>query len=232
MPAWRLDGQSRHIHPYDVGAIDGPFPGFATHAVLCLVEQPQTVNRDQRNIDVVHMGPPLENQRQAIDIVGTVANDVGLDPSQCRRIKMFVDDRLAERKAHDERLARMGGLEASFSEYVIHPPHIEPDESVSLWRFSCAGFVLRAYHEAGLVLVELESVPAVNLEMLKRAYPRFGRMLDRSDVRTRLGLGDGSEWPVVLVGYILHSLARDRAEIVADPYVVRPGDEVFAAQSD
>lgn len=141
---------------------------------------------------------------------------------------MFVDDRVAERKAHDGRLSRMKGLEVRFAEYVIHPPFIEPDEAVSLWRFSCAGFVLRAYREAGLVLLELESIPSVNLETLKQAYPRFGRLLDRSEIRTQLGLGEGNEWPVILVGYVLHSLARDRAEIAAGPYIVRPGDELFA----
>jgi hypothetical protein len=232
MPAWRLDHENRKVCHFDVGAMDGDTPGFLTHAVLCLAEQPQIINRDQRSVVIVHVGPPLESARRDIDAIGTAAaGQDGLDPSERRQIKLFVDDRLSEQKAQEARLARVQAVESRLSEYVIHPPYVEPDDGVSLWRFSCVGFVLRAYKEAQLHLLEVENLPAVDLDTLKRAYPRFARLLDRQELRARLGIGEGTAWPIVLVGYIMHSLARDRAGILAGPYVVQRGDEFFAAQA-
>jgi hypothetical protein len=118
-------------------------------------------------------------------------------------------------------------LERCFVEYVILPAYLEPDEVISLWRFSCAGFVLKAYEEANLHLLQTHELPLVTLETLKRAYPRMAKLLDREEVRERLGIGRGVAWPAVLPGYIVNSMSRTREEIVAEPYRVQVGDEFF-----
>src|SRR5260370_10055070 len=106
------------------------------------------------------MGPPLEEKSQSVDVIGTtLLSPDGLPPAELRQIKVFVDDRLRERKAQESRLARLRRLEPYFAEYVIHPSCVEPKEEVSLWRFSCAGFVLKAYEEANIHLLYHGNLP-------------------------------------------------------------------------
>ena len=183
MPAWRLDGQDRQVLQFDVGETDGNLPGFVAHVVLCLAEPAQVVNVNSRILATVHMGPPLGETPQPIDVIGTALLDPdGLPPTERRQIKIFVDDRLRERKAQESRLARLPRLEPYFAEYVIHPAYIEPKEEISLWRFSCAGFVLKAYEEANIHLIDVRNLPAVTLETLKIAYPRMASLLDRNEM--------------------------------------------------
>src|SRR6185295_2579957 len=159
MPAWRLDGQDRQVNHFDVGAVDGTRQGFISHVLLCLAEQPQVVNVNSRTPDAVHMGPPLEERPQPIDAIGTAVLDPGgVQPTERRQIKVFVDDRLSERKAQEARMAKLNRRDPYHAEYVIHPPYVEPGEDVSLWRFSCAGFVLRAYEEANIHLIDVSKV--------------------------------------------------------------------------
>lgn len=231
MPAWRLDGQDREVQHFDVGATDGMAPGFVSHVVLCLVEQPQVVNVNSRNLAVVHMGPPLGQASRPIDVIGTALLDpTGVAPSERRQIKVFVDDRLRERKAQESRLARLQFLERRYAEYVIHPSSIEPEEEVSLWRFSCAGFVLKAYEEANIHLIDDRKLPNITLNKLKDGYPGWADKLDCEDVRTRLGIGEGTAWPVVLAGYVVNSLNRSPDVIRSQAFVPAPGDEFFPSQ--
>jgi hypothetical protein len=175
MPAWRLDEAPRSVHQFDVGATDGDRPAFVAHVMLCVSEQPQTATVNSRSLPTVHMGPPLGEKSQLIDAIGTAMLDAnGIAPSERRQIKVFLDDRLRERKAQELRLSRLPLLDRRLAEYVIHPPYIEPDEAVSMWRFSCAGFVLRAYEEAKIQLIDAARAPAVTLDTLKGAYPLIG----------------------------------------------------------
>ncbi len=232
MPAWRLDGQDRQVHHFDVGASDGNVPGFVAHVVLCLAEQPQTINVNSRILATVHMGPPLGEKPQPIDVIGTALLDPeGLPPLERRQIKVFVDDRLRERKAQEARLARTQLLERCYAEYVIHPSYIEPAEEVSLWRFSCAGFVLKAYEEANIRLIDVRNLPAVTLATLKVAYPGMAKLLDRVEIRGRLGLGEGDTWPVILAGYIVNSLNRPPDAIRVQAFSPFTGDEFFPSKS-
>ena len=228
MPAWRLDDQDRVVRHFDVGAIDGVVARFVRHVVLCLAEQPRNVNAQSRVLPAVHMGPPLEEKPLTIDVIGTAMLEPdGLPAAERRQIKVFVDDRLRERKAQEARFARLRGREAILAEYVIHPAYMEPEPDVSLWRFSCAGFVLRAYEEANIQLIDSGNLPRVTLETLKTAYPQMAKWLDRQDIRARLGLGEGSAWPVVLAGYVVNSLSRSPEAIRAQAYSPTQGDECF-----
>src|SRR5579859_1541993 len=120
MPAWRVDGQDRRVYHFDVGAMNGIAAEFVTHVVLCLAETPRIVNVNSRTLTTVHMGPPLEPLSQSVDVIGTALLDPeGIQSSERRKIKVFVDDRLGERKAQASRLARLQGLEKCCAEYVI-----------------------------------------------------------------------------------------------------------------
>jgi len=228
MPAWRLNEKDRQVRHFDVGAIDGSDPGFVVHVVLCLAEQPQVVNINARSLTTVHMGPPLEEKSQPIDVIGTALLDPdGVQPAERRQIKVFVDDRLRERKAQDSRLARQSLFDACYAEYVIHPAYIEPGAEVSLWRFSCAGFVLKAYEEANIHLIDVGKLPDVTLDKLKDAYPGLAHLLDDDEVRMRLGIGEGTAWPVVLAGYVVNSLDRSPDVIRSEAFLPTQGDEFF-----
>jgi hypothetical protein len=228
MPAWRLDEQNRQVNRFDVGATDGKVPRFVAHVALCLAEQPQVVSINSRTLPTVHMGPPLGEKPQPIDVIATALLDPdGIQPSERRQIKVFVDDRLSERKAQASRLARLQRLEKCYAEYVIYPSYIEPNDEVSLWRFSCAGFVLKAYEEAKIRLIDDSKLPDVTLDTLKNAYPGIANLLDRQEVRVRLGIGKGIAWPILLAGYVVNSLNRPPDAIRAQAFHPTQGDEYF-----
>lgn len=231
MPAWRLDESDCEVQHFDVGASDGNVPGFVAHVVLCLAEKPQIANVNKRQLNTIHMGPPLGEESQSIDVVGTALLDPdGLPPSERRQIKVFVDDRKEERKAQKDRLARLPLVEQLYSEYVILPAYIEPTAEVSLWRFSCAGFVLKAYESANIHLINDRNLPSVTLETLKTAYPQMARRLDRVEIRERLGIGEGTAWPAVLAGYVVNSLNRSPVTIRSQAFSPARGDEFFPAK--
>jgi hypothetical protein len=232
MPAWRLDARNRELHHFDVGASDGAVPEFVAHVVLCLVEQPQVVSRGSRLVSMMHMGPPLGATAGLIDVLCTaVVNAEGLEPSEKRQIKHFIDERVQERNAQRARLARVPRLQAYLAEYVINPPYLEPSAEVPLWRFSCAGFVMKAYEAARISLIEMATVPAIDLAALKNGYPRMAWLLEKEDVRKKLGLDDGGMWPAVLAGYVVNSLNRGADEVRRQPLVVSSGDEFFPSRA-
>ena len=100
---------------------------------------------------------------------------------------------------------------------------LPPSPSHPLWRFNCAGFVLQAYLEADITLLD-EIIPVVNMDRLIEAYPWAAGRLADSDTRHKMGIGEGEEWPVVFVGYVIHSLSRSSDEIRAKPYVAKVAD--------
>ncbi len=230
MPAWRLDKTQKLVTKYDVGGKDCE-PDLICHVVLCDVESPIDVSALNPRVPAVHMGPPLKESESRLDAVGTGELDAGSpEKGERRRIKTFVDDRFLERQAQKERLAMVGEELDPKSEYIIHPLAREPDGDFPLWRFSCTGFVLYAYAEAGIELIDRGSVPMVTLDFLKNAYPWQRRRLDDPDFREKMGIGTGDAWPVILGGYVIQSLNRTADEIRRSPYAPKAGDEFFPAR--
>jgi len=121
---------------------------------------------------------------------------------------------------------------SSREQYVICP-HVEnvlrDDHTILYRRFSCVGFVLEAYRDAGIsvLLTDLAPPPLVGLDALKTQYPEFAKILDRPRERKKLGIPGDGPWPVVLAGYVLNALARPEREIRTTPYLARAGDEFF-----
>ncbi len=171
------------------------------------------------------MGPPLGATTRQLEALGTVTLDD--ERGERRKIKIFVDERLLERKAQEERLKLLKGRNRVCADYVIHPPFLEPDADTSLWRFSCVGFVLRAYMEARIQLLDLARLPPVSLETLKSIYRPMAARLDDQQFREQLGIGDGDNWPVAMAGQVMNSLLRDPGDIRREPFVPQQRDERF-----
>lgn len=231
MPAWRLDENDRQVNKYDVGAVDGEETHFVGHVLLCDVDVPTNVNSKSASVQAVHMGPPLKQSPEAVDVVGTAELDADdLRRGERRQIKSFIDDRVLERSAQVERLAKLKRKLHPKSEYIIHPAASEPDAHYPLWRFNCAGFVLNAYLEANIQLVDQEHAPAVTLDFLKGAYRWARKRLDDPEFRKEMGIDIGDRWPVIMAGYVANSLNRSADEIRHTPYRPRSGDEFFPAR--
>ncbi len=118
-------------------------------------------------------------------------------------------------------------------QYVISPHADEirrEDHTVVCRRFSCAGFVIEAYREARIDMLETghDDLPLVSLDTLKTQYPVFARHLDHVRLREQIGIpGDGPS-PVVLAGYVVNALDRPETVIRSTPYRAIAGDEFFA----
>ncbi|GAB4187107.1 MAG: hypothetical protein Kow00105_01680 [Phycisphaeraceae bacterium] len=163
------------------------------------------------------MGPPLERNHNLEVHVYAYAK---LDDDELKQIELFIDEHNNEQEAQKLR---------EFDSYIVHPhTKLSPDGSYRL--FSCAGFVLEAYREAGIDLIDMTGVlPSVDLQILKVAYPEIqnSRSRLRISVLEKLGLRGNGPWPVLLPGYIFHSMARAEDVIRSTPYRPTIGDEEF-----
>jgi hypothetical protein len=223
MPAQRIATTAVGIRRFDVVGHDasgeaefiahvalsgGDFPGYSPIAPLT----------------VVHMGPPLDRAGE------TIAHCVGsarLTADEQFQIGVFADEVALEYQAARAVIRQQ--------QYVI-APHVDEqrseDQTVVRRRFSCAGFVVEAYRDAGIDLLrtERDRVPLVQLESLKVQYPSFARLLDHDRFRADFGLTGDGPWPVVLAGHVLNALARTETDIRSAPYQAQAGDEYFPAR--
>jgi hypothetical protein len=79
-------------------------------------------------------------------------------------------------------------------------------------RFSCAGLVVECYFSVDILLVSGNSLPQAEVDVLA---PVYGEFVKDQRVREKLNIGlDGNgPWPVLLPGYLFHSLARAESDI-------------------
>jgi len=134
--------------------------------------------------------------------------------------------------------ARKRSATIGVRQYVIHRSYMPPSKKLSIWRYSCVGFVLRSYRvAAGIDLLKFPS-PLRSLEEIKTFYPSQAKRLEKEKTQNRLGVGkgtgtdhDGVEcWPIDLAGYLFHSLNREMTKIQGEdvePYQPQEGDEYF-----
>ena len=160
MPAHRLGNQATLVCRFDVVAKDSDSEtSFVSHVGLADKERDIFLNGV---IAMLHMGPPLERREGGVSIHARGTAD--LKVGEMRQIGVFVDEHLSEYEAENVR----GG-----QQYIIMPHCREPDAGCSVRRFNCAGFVIEAYRYAGvnLVITTPDSLPAISLETLLKAYP-------------------------------------------------------------
>ncbi len=227
MPAHRLTALGSAISRSDVVAFDTKgVTHFLQHTALSAHEYESVKAGDE--IGVNHMGPPLERDGQCrVDVSGTAE----LNDDELNQIALFIDELEDERQAQ---VLRQRSDIDKYPDYIVHP-HTDYSPDGSYRRFSCTGYVVEAYAEAGIDLIDIDAVPPVDLQMIYRAFPALERveanppLRKRSGIRSRhdLGLAGDGPWRVLLPGYVLHSLARDADAIRRDPYSPTSGDECF-----
>jgi hypothetical protein len=196
------------------------------HAMLFDEDDDRTDVMRTTQLRIAHMGPPLGRATATSDAVG----GIDLTEDQILRIKKFIaqckDASDTRKKEYQKR-----GLRANPRElYVILPSAKPPNGDFAYWRFSCVGFVVKAYSQVKVVLLK-GPIPERTLAELKDYYPGFAKELDDATTRLEMGIGTGGRWPVELVGYVLHSFSRSDVELLAGPYMPQFGDEYFPRQS-
>jgi hypothetical protein len=220
MPSQRLNRDTIQVSKFDIAGCDSANGRFFIRHVGLFEHSHQSFNSDG-SASLVHMGPPLESTSGAvkIQVVGTLP----LSEDETRQIGAFIDDVQNEYEA-----AGLSGL----SQYTIR--HLvdavrDNDGSVVYRKYSCVGFVVAAYSEAGIELLDRneEELPPVSLETLLKAYPDQKNALENPRLRERFGLSGEASWPIMLAGYVFHSLNRAQSEIRSVPYTPKAGDELF-----
>lgn len=228
MPASRLSTATSTVEPYDVLGWGNEASGLMTHAMLCNESDTRHDVTNETLLEIAHMRPPLGALRHVAHAVG----NAGISDKQQMKIKTFVDRQLSASEAARARQRTIG-----YRQYIIHKSAEPPSPSFSLWRFSCVGFVLKAYSTARISLLS-ELRPLKTLAEVQNLYPDHADRLDKESTQRRLGVGPGTgedrngeeAWPIDLVGYVFHSLARDVRDINGPksvPYKAKDGDEYF-----
>lgn len=219
MAAFRISEVPVVVRPFDVTAVLGDSQHLFTHAMICVEAETRTDVTSNTELEHFHMRPPLETYRTYIHAVGSA--NLTLDEN--RQVKAFVDDRRSEKDAEDERCRILGARTPC--QYWLMPDSVPPSASLSIWKFSCVGFVRQSYREAGIELLA-DALPVRTVEELKCFYPDPDqtRILENPALRERITglIGDGP-WPVSLVGYLLHAFDRPDDEIHGkDSHPYRP----------
>lgn len=218
MPAYRLGSEKIDIAHFDAIGSDGSEQGFVVH--LGLAAESITGVLPKQRVRAVHVAPPAKESTIVVDVVGSV----GLTYNETMLIQDFVNRHVFEVQAEAVRDRR--------SCYVLCP-HVAPvlgdDGEVIYTRFSCAGFVVEAFKEAGILAVDVEALPKIKRARLAVAYsfvnsPRFEEW--NEEYEWGLDINE-KEWPVLMPGYVLHAFDRIPDDVRKTPYRPRLGDELF-----
>lgn len=214
MPAIKLSDVAAVLSPYDVVALGSP--RLPTHAMLFVGDAVRRDVTTQTSIPVSHMRPPISTDFQRVQFAGSAE----LNLEERRLVKDFVDTQ--------KRVVSSLKLRQRIEQYAIHQSSDEIHPDNTLPRFSCTTYVTSGYEQAAIQLID-SLIPMKTLDDLKRTYtdPTLLAALDDPARRVRIGIGAGDSWPVIMVGYLLHSLSRSPAEIRAAPYCPIDGDEYF-----
>lgn len=221
MGSFRIGEQHSKINIYDALGQDAQdVPSFVCH-----------IGMSNRNVEVndqqvvlakmVEMCPPLvvpaveeepDPESDRVDVVGSI----GLSAAESKQIATFVEETAKELASIPENL-----------QYTVLPhfrDRIDPD---SARRYSCVGYVQQAYEYADIDLVDIDAIPAVELETIIRAYPSRRAHLELPRARSFVGLKGDGPWPVLLPGYVFHAMNRSPLESRSTPYKPQVGDECF-----
>lgn len=230
MPSFRVERSSVSILMYDVVGKDGDLPRFIDHAGLA--DAYLTFQTDA--VAIIDMGPPLHGPGAAKSIRASAVGCAELD-DETQKIRTFVDLHAGEHASLSQ-LNQRQIVQRAPEMYRIYPPaepHCEDDGRYVRTRFRCAGFVLEAYNFARITLLDPGVLPAVGMDVLASAYPIQIRLLDSGMVAGEaLGLSGNGPWPLLLCGYLFHSLARTAIEIREQPYSPTIEDRFFTHEDE
>ncbi len=219
MPATRLSQVPVSLSRYDVVGTDGAVTMFVRHVGLASREMGGIRHGDRVAVD--HMGPPPQcSEETEAHVVGTAH----LTFDEFKAIENFINEHLGEHQSQKKNVD-------PYRRFVI-VPHAKPlkDNGVTVcMRFSCAGFVIEAYREAGIVMLDTDQLPTVTRGTLVEVY-EFLKLDSWPGINAEyeFGLDDNADsWMVVLPGYVLHALNRQAGAIRSRPYTAQDGDHLF-----
>jgi hypothetical protein len=216
MPVMRPNGEMAFVKLYDVIGKDSESEKYFVRHLGFADEQKDNVKKGVE-IRAKHMNPPFKQSSIQIDVIGSA----GLSADMVQNIKIFLDERESEYNAH---LKRRDWLK----QYIACPHKkdvLGRDGTIIYSRYSCAGFVVEGYEEAKIELINIENLPLVTESLLGKVFEELSRL--NSDQRNELGIVGNGPWPVLLPGYVMHSLNRPVEEIQDGPYQPKHGDEKF-----
>ncbi len=186
---------------------------------------------EERIVPLAHMAPPFMEDLQAE--VALVAKGE-LTESEQEKIRTFLEGVRDEYGAQSLK-TQIGLGRAIKLQYCIYPHTlaalpVTPGRRKFPRRFSCVGLVIEAYATARIQLLDLGNLPPVSLEELVTAYRWVEEDLRDPERRAGAGLVNEEPWPVVLPGYVIHSLRRPRAEIKSETFAAKAGDQYYPSR--
>jgi len=216
--AQRVSTSDGNVGVYDAVGIDSEKgKWFIRHVGMSLDEVDFARGRSLQ-LRMVHMGPPLvapeSSSPKNVDVVGSA----NLSSDDVSIINTFICEQIEEYES-----LKVGRKD----QYVVHPHFVKGDGDVAAKRYSCAGFVFECYLDIGITLVEIDSLPLIEESILSLVYPLLPRVLADTDWRKQVGLAEDGPWPILLPGYIFHSLNRGVDRLRQLAYQPKPGDECF-----
>lgn len=226
MPSYRVTEPTVSLSRFDVIGQDGDEPGYVGHVGLAEVAGPSS----SVAVPVCEMGPPLRGSNASGQMQCNVLGSATLTNSEIQKIKAFIDRHANEHESFLQ-VSRSQLIQAVPEIYCIIPhasPLRETDGRYTRTRFSCAGFVLEAYKKARMTLIDVNNLPSVDMAVIASAYPLQVRLIENGRVsREALGLDGEGPWPVLLCGYLFHSLDRRAADVRQRAYSPDSMDRVF-----
>ena len=199
---------------------------FVAHAALLKVTCDVSVDK---LMGVWECGPP---------IVGTENMEGRFGENKCI-VSVVADLRLVPTE-RDAVANFLQGVEKQYRSRNILPfqqykliPHadwvIAPETGRRIRRrFSCCGFVIEAYADAGIVLLDTYNLPAAELRDVEAAYPSLIRLTNCPEKIQRkfgflglddIGLGKNAPWQLALPGYLFHACDGVDPRTVDAPFV-------------
>ncbi len=231
MPSYRVMGASVSHSKYDVVGQDRRQPQFIAHVGLAAHEAVSQVNA----VAIIDMGPPLHVAGELRSIAAHAIGSAELTDDELQKMRTFIDQHAGEH-ASMMQLSNVEVLRRAPEMYCICPhaePFCEEDGRYVRMRFSCAGFALEAYRFARIRLLALDALPALDIDVLRTAYPAHVRLMEDGRISAAsLGLSGSGPWPVLLCGYLFHSLNRTADTIRESPYAPMAGDQFFMRETE
>jgi len=226
VPSFRISATTTSLNIYEVVGVDGDQVGLICHAGLA----DSVGSQDAHEVTVFDMGPPLHAEGRAGRVRASAVGSAELTDDEVQKIRTFVDRHVSEHRAFLH-LSQRQVLRSAPQMYCIYPHAStlnEDDGRYARTRFSCAGFVLEAYRAARITLLDTDALPAVNMAVIKSAYPLATRLMESGRVRHEsLGLEGNGPWPILFCGYLFHALGRDADLIRQQPYTPSIQDQHF-----
>jgi hypothetical protein len=214
----RVSTWNGKVGVYDAVGIDSEKSKWFIRHVGMSLEEVDFAKGKQLQLRMVDMGPPLGPPELAglmnVDVIG----NANLSSDDISIINSFICEQIEEYKSLKS--GRKG-------QYVVLPHFVKGDGDVSARRYSCAGFVFECYLDLGIILVDVDALPPVDESILSIVYPFLPRILEVHELRLHYGLSEDGPWPVLLPGYLFHSLSRGSDQIRQAAYQPQPGDECF-----